>query len=52
MTKPAAAATSRPVQPMASVQEPPKPLLKPNGPCAINPVMSDQDLVNCGATPR
>ena len=53
MTKPAAAvAAPRPVQPMASVQEPPRPLLKPNGPCAIKPVMSDQDLVNCGATAR
>jgi hypothetical protein len=36
---------------------PPKPapraeLLKPSGPCVIKPVMSDQDLVNCGATPR
>ena len=26
--------------------------LKPNGPCLIKPVMSDQDLVNCGATPH
>jgi hypothetical protein len=26
--------------------------LKPTGPCEIKPVMSDQDLVNCGATPR
>jgi hypothetical protein len=25
---------------------------KPNGACVIKPVMSDQDLVNCGATPR
>lgn len=25
---------------------------KPNGPCVIKPVMSDQDLVNCGATPH
>lgn len=24
---------------------------KANGPCAVKPVMSDQDLVNCGATP-
>ena len=24
---------------------------KPNGPCVVKPVMSDQDLVNCGATP-
>ena len=46
----------------AAVQAPPKPLaredalraevLKPNGPCVIKPVMSDQDLVNCGARPR
>ena len=27
-------------------------VLKPNGPCVIKPVMSDQDLVNCGARPR
>jgi hypothetical protein len=26
--------------------------LKPKGPCVIKPVMSDQDLVNCGATPH
>jgi hypothetical protein len=32
--------------------EPPRPALKPTGPCEIKPVMSDQDLVNCGATPR
>jgi len=32
--------------------EPPRPALKPTGPCDIKPVMSDQDLVNCGATPR
>lgn len=53
MTKPAATAAvaPRPVQPVASMQEP-RPLLKPNGPCVIKPVMSDQDLVNCGATPR
>lgn len=28
------------------------PALKPAGPCVVKPVMSDQDLVNCGATPR
>jgi hypothetical protein len=33
-------------------QEPPRPPLKPNGACVIKPVMSDQDLVNCGASPR
>jgi hypothetical protein len=27
------------------------PQLKRSGPCVIKPVMSDQDLVNCGATP-
>lgn len=26
-------------------------VVKANGPCAVKPVMSDQDLVNCGATP-
>ena len=26
--------------------------LKPDGRCVIKPVMSDQDLVNCGATPH
>lgn len=27
-------------------------VLKPSGPCVIKPVMSDQDLVNCGARVR
>jgi hypothetical protein len=26
--------------------------LKRSGPCVIKPVMSDQDLVNCGARPQ
>jgi hypothetical protein len=26
--------------------------LKPSAPCVIKPVMSDQDLVNCGARPQ
>jgi hypothetical protein len=54
LTKPAATAAvaPRPAQPVISMQEPPRPQLKPNGPCVIKPVMSDQDLVNCGATPR
>jgi hypothetical protein len=55
MAKPAAqapVATPRPAQPMMSMQEPPQPPLKRSGPCVINPVMSDQDLVNCGARPR
>jgi hypothetical protein len=29
-----------------------RPPLRKSGPCEIKPVMSDQDLVNCGATPR
>ena len=33
-------------------EQPRLPPLKPNGACVIKPVMSDQDLVNCGATPR
>jgi len=45
VAKPAAVATR-------VAAPPPPPLPKPNGPCAIKPVMSDQDLVNCGATPR
>lgn len=32
--------------------EEPRALLKPSAPCEIKPVMSDQDLVNCGATPH
>lgn len=39
-------------RPMMVTEEPKLPPLKPNGPCVIKPVMSDQDLVNCGATPR
>jgi hypothetical protein len=33
-------------------EEPRLPRLRPSGPCVIKAVMSDQDLVNCGATPR
>jgi hypothetical protein len=43
----------RAMKPVAAV--PPqeaRPLLRKIGPCEIKPVMSDQDLVNCGATPR
>ena len=46
---PAAAPTAQAVR---APLESPRPLLKPTGPCEIKPVMSDQDLVNCGATPR
>ncbi|MBV9191754.1 MAG: hypothetical protein JO292_08230 [Betaproteobacteria bacterium] len=49
---PAVAVAPRPAQPVMMMQEPKLPPLKPNGPCVIKPVMSDQDLVNCGATPR
>jgi hypothetical protein len=45
--QPAPAATT-----VARAREARPPLPKPNGPCAIKPVMSDQDLVNCGATPH
>jgi hypothetical protein len=36
----------------AAAMEARPPVPKPSGPCVIKPVMSDQDLVNCGATPR
>jgi hypothetical protein len=35
----------------ASVGPRAEPQLKRSGPCVVKPVMSDQDLVNCGATP-
>jgi len=52
LTKPAATAVAaaRPAQPVYVAE--PRPQLKKSGPCEIKPVMSDQDLVNCGATPR
>ena len=50
--KPAAPA-ARPAPPATRAQAPePRPLLRKTGACEIKPVMSDQDLVNCGATPR
>jgi hypothetical protein len=48
--RPAAAAAAAPMQ--VTREEPRLPPLKPNGACVIKPVMSDQDLVNCGARPR
>ena len=51
-SKPAATPAPRPPQPVVMMQEPKLPPLKPSGACEIKPVMSDQDLVNCGATPR
>ena len=47
---PPVAAVARPAPPPP--QQRAEPRLRPDGPCAIKPVMSDQDLVNCGATPR
>src|SRR5204863_8949791 len=45
--RPAAAAAPAPESRPES-----RPLLRKTGACEIKPVMSDQDLVNCGATPR
>jgi hypothetical protein len=43
-----------PAAPPAATARAPEapPLLRKSGPCEIKPVMTDQDLVNCGATPR
>ena len=49
---PAKAAAPQPAPVKVSREQPRLPPLKPNGACVIKPVMSDQDLVNCGATPR
>jgi hypothetical protein len=51
--KPAAApALSLPEPLQRTRAEPAAPPLKPNGACVVKPVMSDQDLVNCGARLR
>jgi hypothetical protein len=52
--KPMAARPAAPAAPaMQMTRDAPRPPpLKPNGACVVKPVMSDQDLVNCGATPR
>ena len=50
VVKPARTQAAAPA-PVAARAEP-RPLLKPTAACEIKPVMSDQDLVNCGATPR
>ena len=44
-------AAVRPQQPVVAMEEK-RPPLRKSGPCEIKPVMSDQELVNCGATPR
>src|SRR4051812_4131801 len=46
-----ASAAAPKAQTASAALEPPRALVKPIGPCEIKPVMSDQDLVNCGATP-
>ena len=51
MTKEAPAAAPA-LQAARADPEPSRSFLKPTGPCEIKPIMSDQDLVNCGATPR
>ena len=48
----AAKAPAVPARIQVTREQPRLPPLKPNGACVIKPVMSDQDLVNCGATPR
>ncbi len=47
----AAVKPKSPSPPTMQAKAPVEPPLKANGPCEIKPVMSDQDLVNCGATP-
>lgn len=49
---PPSAAKAPPPAMQVTRSEPRPPPLKPTGACVIKPVMSDQDLVNCGATPR
>ena len=51
---PAAVASPPPTKPRAATVQAPRPRaepLQPNGPCVVKPVMSNQELVNCGATP-
>ena len=56
--QPAAAPRQKPVPaPVAARPKAPsvvetEPRLKPTGPCEVRPVMTDQDLVNCGARVR
>lgn len=52
LTKQAPSAAAPKTQQARAELEPARALLKPIGPCEIKPVMSDQDLVNCGATPH
>jgi hypothetical protein len=49
-----------PLPPIVEIEKPRPPVAearkpeprKPSGPCVVKPVMSDQDLANCGAAPR
>lgn len=56
--KRAAKANAKVQAPEAKTQAEPRvvaanePPFKPSGPCVIKPVMSDQDLINCGARPQ
>jgi hypothetical protein len=45
-------ATPPPPAPRAAPPAPRVEPIQPNGPCVVKPVMSNQDLVNCGATLR
>jgi len=54
---PAVAAPKPAPPPVATIAPPPPPPpvvvpLKPNGPCVVTPVMSEQDLANCRGAPR
>jgi hypothetical protein len=49
---PPVAAAVRPAPPAPQPPQRTEPRLRPNGECVIKPVMSDQDLVNCGASAR
>jgi hypothetical protein len=54
--RPQAPAIERPTPPVVAVEKP-KPVAgaegrKPAAPCLVKPVMSEEDLLNCGARPR
>lgn len=52
VAKPAPAPVPQAPAPSPAAPRPAAAPLKPTGECVIKPVMSDQDFVNCGATPR
>jgi hypothetical protein len=49
--KPSPVAVQKPVPPPPAAVAKPQPVTKPRGECVIKPVMSDEDLLNCGARP-